>query len=89
VIVGHAPTIAASTRIVEALSFSELHTQIEIVLVGEQLVEFLLAGPVRSFQLGVELSGLRLMGARGRVVLIFAAQLRCGANRRAPRAVQV
>ena len=41
--------------IVEALPFSKLLSEIDIALVGEQLAELLLVGPVRSFHLAVEL----------------------------------
>ncbi len=41
--------------IVEAIPFSDLLSEIDIALVGEQLAELLLVGPVRSFHLAVEL----------------------------------
>ncbi len=41
--------------IVEAIPFSDLLSEIDIALVGEQLAELLLVGPVRSFRLTVEL----------------------------------
>ena len=41
--------------IVEALPFSELLSEIDIVLVGEQLVELLPVGPMRSFHLAAGL----------------------------------
>jgi hypothetical protein len=44
-----------AAAIVEFLPRSELLSEIDIVLVGEQLVELLLVGPVRSFRLAVEL----------------------------------
>jgi len=41
--------------VVEAIPFSDLLSEIDIALVGEQLAEPLLGGPVRSLHLAVEL----------------------------------
>jgi hypothetical protein len=42
-------------QVVEALPFGQLGLQIDVVLVGEELIEFLLVGSVRPSDLSVEL----------------------------------
>ena len=44
-----------TVAIVEALPFSDFLSEIDTALVGEQLAELLLVGPVRSFHLAIEL----------------------------------
>ena len=49
-----------SGEVVEALPLGQFRFQIDVALVGEQLVELLAVGPVRSLDLSVEVRRARL-----------------------------